>query len=53
MGKLPKLMNRSIDERKYIEIEKMRHYDDRIKNLFTYKEDILTKKLKGNLKSKY
>lgn len=52
-ARLPRLINRSIDEQKYDEIDKLRHYDDRISELFSYKQDILTRKLKGNLLSKY
>ena len=35
--RLPRLINRSIDEEKYNEIDKLRHYDDRISELFSYK----------------
>lgn len=31
----------------------MRHYDDRISNIFSYKQDLLTRKLKGIVHGKF
>ena len=47
--RLPRLINRSVDEEKYLELEKMRHYDDRLDGLCSYKQDLLTRKMKGKL----
>jgi sulfur transfer complex TusBCD TusB component (DsrH family) len=40
-------------ESKLEEIERVRHYDDRISDIFLYKEDLLARKLKGNIPARF
>jgi hypothetical protein len=31
----------------------MKHYDDRFKDIYTYKQDLLTRKLKGSVSLRF
>ena len=42
--KLPMLVHRSFDYGKLTEIEKVKHYDDRINDICDYKQKLLDKK---------
>ena len=46
--KLPRIGNRSFDYGKLTEIEKMKHYDDRINEICDYKEKLIAKKNLSN-----
>ena len=53
LPKLAQLQSRSVDQQKFMEIERLRHYDERLDDVYSYKQDLLTRKLKGLVHGKF